>query len=521
MLYGKKILFLMIVTILAACHEGQVAETEFVALDQEKGYWFSSPSFLIKKVHARQWRIAYGFTDNNRCGNRFSGRYGEQLLASVSSSLRVWLGALSAKRNIVDDFRYELRRYRSNLRGLPLRFGWLEKKPDLTIVFYCQRGRSFMYTEPVPSLHMLRAVDNSDYNRLTDLRYYRASTLLHEIGHAFGLGDTYVDRSRLARRLRRYNRSDGGARITTGKQPIAVMNRHHHVALDAQGDLRLATDDFDGMQWLYGRYVAKNTKRKSCPHDYYRERKTKGCAPVYPLIFAVKQGVWRVVDDLLREDTSIDINTQDRLGNTALHYAARATQGNDLYYYLLHKGADTSIRNQEGDTAAELRRRNTAVPRDLAVAIVNELKQRGAVAYATWLLNYAVRKDVAVAKRALRSMGVAINRSNRNELVMLHYAAYHGSVQLLQVLLQQPAIDVNIRTNAGNTALHYAAGAGHAKATALLLAQPQIEAEFSNATGDTPHSLVLAKLAHQKEKSPQRAKLVAVEEVFRDYFVAN
>ena len=521
MLYGKKALFLTIVMVLAACRAGHVAESKFVALDQEMGYWFSSPSFLIKKVHARQWRIAYGFTDNNRCGNRFSGRYGGQLLVGVSSTLRVWLGALADKRNIVDDFKYELRRYRSSLHGLPLHYGWLEKKPDLTIVFYCSRGRAFMRTDPVPSLHMLRARNDSDHNRLTDLRYYRASTLLHEIGHAFGLGDTYVDRSNAARRMRRYNRSDGGAKTTTGKQPLAVMNRHHHVAIDVKGNLQLAADDRDGMQWLYGRYVAKDTKRKSCPHDYYRERRTKGCAPVYPLIFAVKQGIWRVVADLLRDDPSIDLNTQDRLGNTALHYAARATQGNDLYYYLLHKGADDSILNHEGYTPIDLRHKNSAVPHDLAVAIVNELMLRGAVAYATWLLDYAVHQDVAIAKRALRSIGAAINRSNRDKMVMLHYAAYRGGVQLLQVLLQQPTIDVNIRTNAGNTALHYAAGTGHAEATALLLAQPKIDAKLRNIAGDTPHSLVLASIARRKEKSSQRAKLMAVEEVFRDYFAAN
>ena len=515
----KKILFLTIVTVLGACREGHVAETKFVAFDQERGYWFGGPPFLIKKVHARQWHIAYVFADNNRCGNRFSGRYGEQLLAGVSSTLRVWLGALADKQNVVDDFRYELRRARP--ARFPLHYSLLEKKPDLAIVFYCHRGRSFMRTNPVPSLHILRASDDSDHNRLTDLRYYRASTLLHELGHAFGLGDTYVDKSKLARRLKRYNHSDGGAKTTTGKQPIAIMNHHHHVALDNKGGLRLAADDRDGMQWLYGRYIAKDTKRKNCPHDYNHERSTKGCAPVYQLIFAVKHGVWRVVDDLLSDDADIDINTQDELGNTALHYAVRATQGNDLYYYLLDKGADDSIRNHAGDTAAELRRKNTAVPRDLAVAIVNELKLRGAVAYATWLLDYAVRRDVAVANRALDSIGADINRSDRSKMVMLHYASNSGYVRLLQLLLQQPGIDVNLRSALGNSALHFAAVTGHTKATELLLSQPGIDVNIRNMNGDTPHSFVLFVIAYQKGETPQRAKLVAVEEIFRNYFAEN
>ena len=51
------------------------------------------------------------------------------------------------------------------------------------------------------------------------------------------------------------------------------------------------------------------------------------------------------------------INEQDKLGNTALHYAVLREAGHaidDMCKLLLAKGADTSIKNNEGKTAKDL-----------------------------------------------------------------------------------------------------------------------------------------------------------------------
>ena len=520
MLGVKKILLLSAVMCLMACQGAQpAADTEFVALDQERGYWWSSPPFLIKKVHRPQWRIAYGFADNNRCGNRFSGRYGKQLRDSISANLRVWLGSLTEQTNIVDNFSYELRRVRYSIPRPSFGYGWFEAKPDLGIIFYCQRGRAFMQTKPYPILHMLQASDLSDHNRLTTLRLYRASTLLHEIGHAFGLGDTYIDKSR---RVSRFNRSTGGASTTTGKQPISVMNHHRHVALTADDGLQLTSDDRDGMQWLYARYISKQTRRRTCPFEYRRERTTKGCSPVYTLIHAVKQRNWTVVQVLLRDDKSIDINAQDKLGNTALHYAAQATgnAGSDLYLYLVAQGADDSLRNRDGNSAADLRRQNKTTARTLAASIVAEL-QRGATGYAAWLLAYAVRKhDKRIAQRALQDSRTYLGRCDQQEMTLLQHAALGGHTQVLRLLLQQPAVKVNQQCASGNTALHAAVNKGRVEASKLLLAQPSINANIKNFTGDTPHSLVLARLSQHRSNIKLRQQYEAVEAVINAHLDA-
>ena len=518
-----KILLLSTVMLVTACSgEQPAAETKFVALDQERGYWLGSPPFLIKKVHRPQLRVAYGFDDNNYCFNRFTGRYGEQLLARVSAALRVWLGALAARTNIVDNFSYEFRKVRYRASRPSLGYGWFEDKPDLAIIFHCHRGRSFMRTQSIPTLHMLMASDTSDYNRMTALRYYRASTLLHELGHAFGLGDTYVDRTRLARRTKRYNRSTGGVNTTTGQQPIAVMNHHRHVALDEDGALQLARDDRAGMRWLYERYISKETGRRGCPFEYRRERKTKGCAPAYSLIYAVKQRNWAVVRAILRDDKSIDISAQDKLGNTALHYATQATgtEGSDLYVYLIDKGADDSIRNRDGDSAADVRRRNDSVPRTLAALIVAEM-QRGATAYAAWLLDYALRQhDTHSAKRALRDLKARLDLCDLQEMTLLQRAASSGYTRVVQLLLQQPAVEVNKQCASGLTALHAAASMGHIEPAKLLLAHPHIDANIKNVTGDTPHSLVLMRIAQHRANIKQRKRFETVEVLINDYLDA-
>ena len=191
---------------------------------------------------------------------------------------------------------------------------------------------------------------------VSDLGKYRLTTLHHEIGHAFGLGDTYVDLKRSASWRGRYNVSDGGDAGTVGNQPISVMNWHYLIALDSAGELQLGDDDISGINWLYNYYVAKTISSRGCPTSYHYERSTKGCIPRYPLIFAVKQNNFAIIKRLLHFDSTINVNQQDELGNTALHYAANAQKihGRTLYHYLISKGASTDLKNNNGKTARDL-----------------------------------------------------------------------------------------------------------------------------------------------------------------------
>ena len=131
------------------------------------------------------------------------------------------------------------------------------------------------------------------------------------------------------------------------------------------------------MQWLYARYISKQTKRSSCllRIDVNGRRKAV-CLPILlsmPLSKAI--GHWCMT---CCDDKSIDINTQDKLGNTACttQHRRQAMRAGDLYLYLVAQGADDSLHNRDGDSAARLRRQNTTAARTLAASIVAELTAR-------------------------------------------------------------------------------------------------------------------------------------------------
>ena len=76
-----------------------------------------------------------------------------------------------------------------------------------------------------------------------------------------------------------------------------------------------------------------------------------GCVPTHPVIFAVKQGNLAVLRNLLADDETLDINEQDELGNTALHYAVMREKrhiGDMCRYLLIEKKAKCNIQNKKG-----------------------------------------------------------------------------------------------------------------------------------------------------------------------------
>jgi len=351
---NRSIIFIMFLTWSTSCRseEGKsVSENKFIALAQAR--WAAKFSgFLIKKVHNPKITIDYGFSDNNRCSNQFSYRDEQQLKDSISKSLRVWLAPLAERGKIVNRFEYRYRKTHKAVvqltRDERRKFKytlWIFGNPDLSIIFYCQAGWSFAWPVTHAQIHMYQEIIVR--KGVSDQKKYNLVTLHHEIGHALGLGDTYIDDN---------NTSDGGDAGTRGRQPISVMSVHYPAAIDSAGELQLGYDDIAGIKWLYKYHVAKTIDSKDCPAGYLYEDSTKGCSPRYPLIFAVKQNNFYVVSKLLIDDPTINLDQQDELGNSALHYAAKAHKmhGHDIYDYLIHKGANTQLKNNKGESAGDL-----------------------------------------------------------------------------------------------------------------------------------------------------------------------
>ena len=124
---------------------------------------------------------------------------------------------------------------------------------------------------------------------------------------------------------------------------------------------------------------------------------------------------------MLLQARDIDINIQDKDGNTALHHAVSSNNLDILKTLLMHK-PDINIQNRIGQTPLHLAAAEPEHP-DL---------------FAT-LMNHNARFDLPDGSRRLA----------------IHYAAEAGHEQALEILVANKA-DVNATARDGHTALHYA-----------------------------------------------------------------
>lgn len=186
-------------------------------------------------------------------------------------------------------------------------------------------------------------------------------TILHELGHAFGLADTYVPP--LEYNVSRHRESDGGSDRTVGMQPVSVMCCSNlyigEVQIDELGRpysrVQLSADDIAGIRHAYDHWVKSNSnrddERRICPEDHAYEGNTEGCLPLglsTPFIDAIKAG------DSLSEfikfsgetDSKIYVYAQevDSEGNTPLHHltmrANTHADSRSLYHHYYHKLSD-------------------------------------------------------------------------------------------------------------------------------------------------------------------------------------
>ena len=174
------------------------------------------------------------------------------------------------------------------------------------------------------------------------------TVLTHELGHAFGMMDTYA-RGTLV--------STGGLAHTEGKHPSSIMAVLPGLPRPRQAPY-LKEDDKNGIIWLY-KYYHEDPPAVDCFFPDYVPAKTKFldkgvCEPRYPLIFEVKHGGKPNVLAILREDPNLDYNARDTIGNTALHYAVMRGQIEIVKALLKQVGIKVNINNKNGRTLAQL-----------------------------------------------------------------------------------------------------------------------------------------------------------------------
>lgn len=388
----KMRLAFMFVLVNILCLSIAPAGRGFIAIDH-LGYEFRN--FMIKKVHKDYWIIHYSYVDDF-LGREIKIRFNDkELTAAISKALRTWLQPLRdyTQKPIVDEFRYRLSD------------DW--KDADLGIVFYVPHRNYARLSTREDETPFIRLGVNG--GRIT--RKFMA-TLVHEVGHVFGLADTYLRSKPKWVWLDDGGYTDtGGLDDTRGAQPTSVMSlsippfgllgyryqRYVNEYADLQGLAQLGADDVNGIIWLY-KYTYEGLPLEDCFFpDYKLEDFSMGCRPKSPLIFELKHGLnYSVFGSLpvlcnmsrrylyrrrgpdlerpptrkrnaseymsktlyalriIKEDERLDVNAQDRDGMTALHYAVMYGSTEVVKQLLTHKDINPFVRDKQGRSALEL-----------------------------------------------------------------------------------------------------------------------------------------------------------------------
>ena len=297
-------------------------------------------NILVKKVHKPQWRIGYNFTLG--CAAAFELKGEDKLKAEVTKSLQVWLQPLRERypnKTFTDDFIYV------RMPDVKKCFDDPEQREqvDLRITFDCKLGRTSVLVSGFvsPDVCMRRGTD-------INIRFLHA--LNHELGHAFGLKDTYV---------RGTQSSTGGLAFTVGKQPSSIMSARIGVRQQRQPPY-LKEDDKNGIIYLYKYYHEDHPAGDCFFSDYVSVeanlKTRRACEPRYPLIFEVRYASDILVEQILRDDPTLDINAQDASGFTALHHAVQQGSIKMVKALLGQAGIRANLLNTHKRTPAQLAR---------------------------------------------------------------------------------------------------------------------------------------------------------------------
>ena len=296
---------------------------------------------LINKVHEPFWTIHYSFDKCEPVDKETRERY-EQIMTKFIQS---WLQPLReyTERPIVNDFRYKMT---DDPTGA-----------DFSVIHICEAGSAFAFFGPLKI---------KNYAPEFNLAWRGTMDIVHELGHLFGLADTYL--LRIADEGKP-GLDTGALNRTRGSQPDSIMSgaplftllgehRDFDELIPVQGLMPLSQDDINGLIWLY-KFTYEGLALEDCFYPNYEIEESPfvfGCVPKYTLIFELKFGHEYTALRIIEEDEGLDVNVQDADGMTALHHALLNQFEEVIKELLARPDIKPSLKNNEGLTPLQLAR---------------------------------------------------------------------------------------------------------------------------------------------------------------------
>ena len=406
---------------------------------------------LIRRVHKAEWVIGYRYADNCPPAARNNGQAIEE---AITKSLNAWLQPvrdMNTGKPVVDDFRY--------VPNYVIKEDAEVKLYDLRIILYCDIGESGAWVfanedfPPEIQMHSGTVVD--------DVFAFR---LLHEIGHCFGLLDTYIRPPAV---------SKGGLANTIGHQPAAVMSA---LFAPRPHGTRVSQDDANGIVWLY-KFYHENLPLEDCIFpDYELEKSPDGCRPKHPLIFEIKHSNERLAGNVIHDENT-DINAKDGNGMTALQYAVIKGYPKLIAKLLAFENIEVNMKDGNGLTAlhhAVLERNQQAVRALLAHRDIDvNLQDSDGL---TALHHAVLEKNQQAMEALLGRKGLAVNIKDGDGLTVLHHAVMQRDPDTVKALLGHVGIDVEVKDGQGRTALDIGESVGTTRSWRDLISPP-VEAQ--------------------------------------------
>ena len=180
----------------------------------------------------------------------------------------------------------------------------------MSLSFRCMTCGSFLFCNFEKSAALTQADEahppQIKMRKGTEITPRFAGELLHELGHSFGLLDTY-QRDWIGAEGELVSR--GGLNRTIGHQPASVMSG---INTPPPLPTRISQDDANGIVWLY-KFYHENLPLEDCIFpDYELEASPVGCRPKSPLIFEIKHGNEWLATTVIDEDEKTDVTARGR-----------------------------------------------------------------------------------------------------------------------------------------------------------------------------------------------------------------